>query len=56
MLMIAYEKWKEAPMATVVVISTLSLAAFAFSLTVFASVRVVRNYLVAHGKHVTHLP
>lgn len=38
-------------MGTFVTISTLSLAGFAFCLTVFASARILGNYLVARWKH-----
>ena len=43
-------------MATAVVISTLSLAAFAFVLTVFASVRIVRDFILAHWKDHSQVP
>jgi hypothetical protein len=43
-------------MTSVVVISTLSLAAFGVGLMVFASVRVLRNYVVARWKNLPHLP
>ena len=43
-------------MATAVVISTLSLAAFAFVLTVFASVRIVRDFILTRWGHHSQVP
>jgi len=43
-------------MTTVLVISTLSLAAFAFILTIFASVRIVRDFVLTLWRHHSQVP
>lgn len=45
---------KEAHVATFMVVSALSLAVFAFGLTVCAWVRAVGNHLPARWKHLSH--